>query len=454
MRTFIGFIAIGAAILANCTPCKGDEATRWYSIDEQKNVKLYLYVFHSDRCSHCQAAARFLADLEKRHPWLIVQRYETSTHPENRTYYQTMAAEVGRVAGQVPAFFYCRSLEIGYVSDDATGRRLEANLIRCRDSLQRQVRGQTNVPHALFLVAALDDPPFDLVLPEPDPMVDLPFWGSVDAADVSLPMLTFVIAACDSLNPCAFFVLLFLLSLLVHARSRARMALIGGIFVFASAAVYFLFMAAWLNLFLFVGHLDRITALAGAVAIVIALINIKDFFWFKRGVSLSIPEAAKPGVFQRMTRLVGESRLWTMLAGTIFLAFTTNLYELLCTTGFPMIYTRVLTLRNLSPAAYYGYLLLYNIIYVAPLLLIVVGFVWTLGVRKLTEYEGRILKLLSGVMMLLLGGFLVAAPDRLSNAWSAIVMLAVSVAVAAAIVLIDQLINASTPGSTLPCPPE
>ena len=130
------------------------------------------------------------------------------------------------------------------------------------------------------------------------------------------------------------------------------MLLIGGTFVFFSGLIYFIFMAAWLNVFLWIGELKLITLVAGLVAMVIALINIKDYFWFKQGVSLSIPERAKPGIYQRSRNLLKASSLPAMLAGTAVLAIAANSYELLCTSGFPMVYTRALTLHELStPAA-------------------------------------------------------------------------------------------------------
>jgi len=104
-----------------------------------------------------------------------------------------------------------------------------------------------------------------------------------------------------------------------------------------------------------------------------------------------------------MRALVGGQRLSSLLVGTVALAIVANSYELLCTAGFPMVYTRALTLRQLSTGAYYFYLALYNLIYVIPLLIIVLAFTWTLGSRKLGEREGRLLKLLSGVMMVGLG---------------------------------------------------
>jgi len=210
-------------------------------------------------------------------------------------------------------------------------------------------------------------------------------------------------------------VLLSLLGLLVHARSRNMMLLIGLVFVFFSGFVYFLFMAAWLNLFLVMGQVAIITTVAGVVSVIIAAINIKDFFLFKQGVSLSIPDSAKPGLFDRMRRLMRATSMISILAGTTVLAIVANSYELLCTAGFPLVFTRILTLQNLPAATYYLYLMFYNIVYVVPLLIIVVVFTATLGSRKLSEWQGRVLKLVSGSMMLGLGIVLLADPSLLSS---------------------------------------
>jgi hypothetical protein len=234
----------------------------------------------------------------------------------------------------------------------------------------------------------------------------------------------------DAFNPCAFFVLLFLLSLLVHAKSRTRMAVVGGTFVIISGLVYFVFMAAWLNVFLITGPMRIVTVIAGLLALTVAALNIKDYFWFKEGPSLSIPESAKPGLFKRMRGIVATGAMGPMLASTVLLAIVANSYELLCTAGFPMVYTRVLTLAQLETWQYYAWLAAYNVIYVIPLLAIVIVFVRTMGARKLTESEGRILKLVSGFMMLGFGLLLLAAPQLLTNPLASILVLLVAVAVA------------------------
>jgi hypothetical protein len=261
--------------------------------------------------------------------------------------------------------------------------------------------------------------------------ISVPLLGELDPAEVSLPLLTVVLGSLDSFNPCAFFVLLFLLSLLIHVRSRGRMLFIGGIFVLFSGVIYFVFMAAWLNIFLIIGQIAAITVTAGIIAVVIAAINIKDFFSFKKGISLSIPEHAKPKLYERMRGIVRSQSLPALIAGTIALAVMANFYELLCTAGFPMVYTRVLTLHHLTAGQYYLYLALYNVVYVIPLAVIVLIITITLGSRKLTEWQGRQLKLLSGIMMLSLGILLLVRPELLNNAIAAALLLAASIAATA-----------------------
>jgi hypothetical protein len=254
-----------------------------------------------------------------------------------------------------------------------------------------------------------------------------------------------IVAGLDAFNPCAFFVLLFLLSLLVHARNRTRMAVIGFTFIAISGVLYFVFMSAWLNVFLVGSHLPWITAAAGVVAIAIALLNLKDFARPGSRGSLSIPDTAKPLLYGRMRSIVGTDRFVPVLGATVVLAVVANSYELLCTAGLPMVFTRVLTLSDISTPGYYGYLALYNMIYVIPLFGIVMAFVWTLGSRKLQPEEGRALKLLSGTMMLGLGGVLLLAPEMLEQVAVAIGILVGAVLVTVVVLLVDRMARGSAP---------
>jgi hypothetical protein len=445
---WILFVSVAFAGPTHAQPNEAAPGYPWYDVDAKKNVTVNMYLFWSSTCPHCPPALEFVRDLQKRHSWVKVKTFEISGDADNRALYWKMAGNLGKPIGPTPVFVYCRHMNNGYFSYELSGKIIEADMVRWHDHLTKHYQKQkSKSPLAmsawpLLFGIVFDDPPPPPDLPPDLPpageTISAPVWGEVEVESLSLPAFTVVIAGCDAFNPCAFFVLLLLLSLMVHHHSRLRMAFIGGVFVLASGVMYFLFMAAWLNFFVLVGHMRMITIVAGALAVIAALINIKDFFWFKHGPSLSIPEDARPSLLRRMNHLLVTSRPIALVSGTVALAFAANLYELLCTAGFPMVYTRVLTLRELPPATYYAYLAAYNAIYILPMALIVAGFVWTLGSYKLSEYQGRVLKLLSGLMMLGLGIVIMFWPEWLTNVMAAVILLILAGAGTAAVAMWDR----------------
>ncbi|MBT8446368.1 MAG: thioredoxin family protein, partial [Gammaproteobacteria bacterium] len=321
-----------------------DTAGPWRYTVADGSTGVYLYFFWRESCPHCRAAHPFIAALAAEYDWLALRGGEIGVDEGAAEQYAALARQVGERPRSVPAFLYCGRLETGYDSAQTTGATLRGGLLACRaGTLPTQAPGKETV---------------------------LPLVGQADLERFSLPLLTVMLAGMDAFNPCAFFVLLFLLSLMIHGDSRRRLLLVGGVFVLCSGLTYFAFTAAWLNLFLLAGNMTAITLVAGLVAIVIGLINIKDFFWFKRGITLSVPEAAQRRLGGRMARLINEDNLVVLLGMTVLLALVANLYELLCTAGFPMVFTRALTLHELSTAGYYAYLALYNLVYVIPMLII------------------------------------------------------------------------------------
>jgi len=386
----------------------------WYDQDEKAQPVIHFYFFWSKKCPHCLKARPDIMAMANDFPWITLHSLELIDSQENVQTFINMAKMLGHEAQSVPTFMFCGNLISGYDSKATTGEKLKSQLKACYQF-------------------AKDNNPDDssIFIPDPEELisVEIPVLGTISSDSYSLPVLTVFIAGMDAFNPCAFFVLLFLLSMMVHAKSRGKMALIGGIFVFFSGAVYFMFMAAWLNLFIYLGELRLITFLAGFIAVIMAIINIKDFFWFKKGFSLSIADDVKPKLFDRMRYLLRLDSTITIIFSTIVLALVANSYELLCTAGFPMVYTRILTLKSLSTESYYSYLLLYNLIYIIPLIIITIFFTIKLGSRKLSEYEGMVLKLLSGVMMLLLGILLLVAPQLLNNIFIATALLIMAISI-------------------------
>ncbi len=249
-------------------------------------------------------------------------------------------------------------------------------------------------------------------LPDDD-TIDLPLFGRVSVSGIGMPLFTIAVGLIDGFNPCAMWVLLFLLSLLVNLHSRRRMLIIAGIFVLISGIAYFTFMAAWLHVYLLIGYLRSVQVILGMLGLLVGSIHIKDFFALHKGISLSIPESARPGLYDRMRRVVTAETMWAALVGVVVLAVLVNMVELLCTSGLPALYTNILTLQNYSAGVNYAYLALYNLAYMFDDGLMVLIAVVTLDRHKLQERQGRWLKLISGVVIAILGLIMIFRPDWL-----------------------------------------
>jgi hypothetical protein len=209
-------------------------------------------------------------------------------------------------------------------------------------------------------------------------------------------------------------VLLFLLSILVNIKQRGRILLVAGTFVLISGVTYFAFMAAWLNAFLILGYSRLLQLSLGGLAILVGSVHLKDFFALRRGVSLSIPDAVKPRLYERVRRIVRAENLPIALGATVLLAVLVNFVELLCTAGLPAVYTQILSSHDLGTATRYGYLVLYNLAYIADDSVMVAIAVVTLSHRRLQERGAQWLKLLSGAAIMALGATLIFAPGSLS----------------------------------------
>jgi len=253
--------------------------------------------------------------------------------------------------------------------------------------------------------------------------------------------MTIILGGLDSFNPCAFFILIFLLNLLIYARSRRRMILIGGIFIFFSGFLYMLFMFLLYEVLRVIKTPENIffiTIIVGLIVLPMGLLNIKDFFFFKKGASLSIPDDKKPKIYKQMRNLVKHQKVGATIIGTIVLAATVNFYELLCTLGLPFAYIEQLSRYSIAEASagYYLYILFYNIVYVIPLVIIVGLFVITLGRRKLTEWHGQIMKLVSGIMLSSFGIIFLIDYQLLENVLTPILLLLLSLGITGIVAVI------------------
>lgn len=246
-------------------------------------------------------------------------------------------------------------------------------------------------------------------------MVSLPFFGEVNLKASPILLATVIISILDGLNPCSLFVLTLLLSMIVHSASRKRIFAVGFTFLVVTTAVYGLFMLGVLNVMVFAARLFWIRNIVALLVIVMGLVGIKDFLYFKQGISFSIPDRYK-SVYYRQVRGVFYSKSTVpMIAATAVMALGISLVELPCTAGFPFVWSSLVAARNL-PLPYFIFLFaVYLIIYLLDELIIFAVAVIRMRSIKMTEERGRILKLLAGSLMLVLGLILLFRPDYMEN---------------------------------------
>lgn len=342
-------------------------------------------IYSKKGCPHCARAYEFIYELQRQYPLLHVVARDIQENPENRQRFIQFNQRHAIEQPGVPSILVCDKFMIGFDAGATSGSTIKQWLGLSRTLRDTAVGSDTRVP--------------------------LPAWASVSS--LGLPLFTVVIGLLDGFNPCAMWVLLILLSILVNLRDRRRILLIAGTFVLVSGFVYFAFMAAWLNLFLVIGYSRLIQISIGLIAMLIGTIHIKDYITLHKGVSLSIPESAKKPIYMRIRRILNADDLFGALTGVIIFAVLVNLVELLCTAGLPALYTQILANSGLDSIRYYAYLLLYNIAYMFDDAVMVGIAAYTLGSRRLQESTGRWLKLLSGGLIFLLGALLVFVPQIL-----------------------------------------
>ncbi len=385
-------------------------------ISGSNSPKVDLYLFWGDGCPHCAKEEIFLKSIESKYPDLRMQKFEVWNHQSNANLMLKVAKELGANAGGVPFTIIGDQYFSGF-DESYTAPKIEARIKECIDG---------NCPDSVAsLVPQPKTPDKSSVDKKDDPKqeaklkavgkIDAGLFGEIDMAKFSLPVLTIIIGALDGFNPCAMWTLVFLISLLIGMQNRKRMWILGSSFIVASAAVYFLFMVAWLNIFLFIGVVAWVKILIGLVALLGAGYSLKDFYKNKDASCEVGDVQKKKKTMDKLKGYVSHQNFWLALFGIMALAFMVNLIELLCSAGFPAVYTQVLSMNNLTGWQYYGYILLYIFFFMLDDLIVFFAAMFTLQATGLTTKYTRASRLIGGILMLVIGLLMIFKPEVLTS---------------------------------------
>lgn len=355
-----------------------------FSLAQQNSAEINF--FYSAICPHCAEEKKFLGELQKKYPEIKIKEYETFYTQGNlkflNEFYEKYKVPAGD-RGWVPATFTPTKYFIGF--NEQIAQDIENCLKECLG------QGKT-VPQK----------------------IKIPFYGSVDVSKLSLPALTLILGIMDGFNPCAMWVLIVLISLLLSLRSRKKIALVGGTFIFAEGFLYFLFMTAWLNIFLAMRYVSLTRILIGIFGIVFGIWRIREFLTWRPGVCKVVDHSkSQEKILDKINKVLKPSAVPVTILGIVSLAFGVNLIEFFCSAGFPVMYTRILTLQNISKIQYYLYLFFYNILYMLDDFLVFGLAFFTLNRFNFSDKYNKYSTLVAGILILVLGILLIFKPGFL-----------------------------------------
>lgn len=408
-----------------------------------------IYFFWGDGCPHCAAAEPFLADLAARYPGVEVRDFEVWYHPENAEALDRMAEAFGFVPTGVPVIIVSDTYWIGF-SEERTAAPIEAVVAACAETGCPDAGAGILGPASPSVspgeaspssAPSSDDDDSGPTLAVGDQALSLPFLGIVDLSRQSLVLSTALIAAVDGFNPCSLWVLSVLLALTLRGGSRRTTVIVGLVFIAVTAYVYALFIGGLFSVLTLTSIAPWVRIAVALVALAFAIVNVKDYFWWREGVSFTIPEVAKPGIYRRMRHVAasGES-LPALIGGTVVLAAGVSLVEFACTAGFPVLWANMLTAQEVTAATFLILLAIYLVIYQADELLIFGAAVVTLRAGKLQERGGRILKLVGGMLMLTLAAVMLVNPALMNDVGTSLLVFVVALGAAGLVLLLHRVV--------------
>jgi len=360
---------------------------------EEKKAEVYL--FYSNTCPHCKAEIKMLDELVKENSNIVVYKYEVS-NPANSQLLEEKASELGIKVSGVPFTVIGDKYFIGYF--DSYNKK---DII---DAINKELEVNNDVG---------DDEPSVEEGNDDNKTINLPIIGEVETKKFSLPILAVIMGTLDGFNPCAMWILLFLISMLVGMEDKKRMWILGLTFIITSAVVYTLFMVAWLNITLFLGSIYWIRLMIACVALIGGLINIGSLMKKKDDGCNVVDDKKRKKIFTRIKKFTGEQKFILAIIGIMMLAISVNLVELLCSAGLPVVFTQILALNEVSKFGYFIYILIYIFFFMLDDIIVFVIAMFTLKLTGVSTKYTKVSHLIGGILMIIIGLLLIFNPGLL-----------------------------------------
>lgn len=350
---------------------------------EVEKEKVNIYFFHKTSCPHCKKEGKLLDSLEEKYENINIYRFEVSGDSQNAKYLDEVKKLFNETSGGVPYTVIGTETFLGYNS--YVGEKFEKTIQNYLG-----IKKETEQEKATF---------------------NLPILGKTDAKEVSIPFVAILLGVIDGFNPCAMWVLLFLINMFIDMKDKKKMFILGYAFLFTSALVYFLSMLG-ISVVLNVTAVKQIQILIALVALVAGVLNIRTYIKTRNDTGCHVVDDKKrKKMVKRVIKITKQESLFLALIGVIALAASINLVELACSLGFPAIFSEILALNNVTGALRILYLIIYVFFYMIDDLIVFTIAVSTFTIAaKSTKYT-KYVNLIAGIIMILIGTLLIFKPE-------------------------------------------
>ncbi len=372
-----------------------------------KDNSVTIYFFHGDGCPHCAAEEEYLNKLDD----VKIVRYEVWYDSSNEEFMQKVKNSFGIEKSGVPLTIIGNSYFIGYSDSSADTFNRAINFYKKSDKYVDQVKkikdDKFNEDDLVDYFGIEEKKSNDVLT------INIPIIGKVNLKAISISSAAVIIGFIDGFNPCAMWVLLFLISMLIGMKNKKRMWALGITFLVTSALVYMIIMFSWLNIVVRLSTSIIIRNIIAIVAIIGGLINLKSYLTSNDSGCEVVDDNKRKRIFAKIKKFTHEKSFLLALAGVILLAVSVNLIELACSAGLPLVFTQLLAVNNISGFTGFMYTLIYIFFFLIDDLLVFFIAMATMKVTGISTKYNKYSHLIGGIIMLIIGILLIIKPELL-----------------------------------------
>ena len=381
--------------------------------DKEKNL-VNIYLFYSYTCPHCKEEEKLLEELKDKYDNIRVYQYEVSS--EENSLLLDKASEIFNTSvSGVPFTVIGEKVYKGFNYENARARFM-GTIEYYSEYGYKDIVGE--------YIGGVELPSYPLPEETPDIgeyledynnyKIEVPLFGVVETKNLTLPVIAILIGLVDGFNPCAMWVLLFLISMLIGMKDKRKMIVLGTAFLVTSAFIYLLFMVAWLNVATLLLSVNYVRIGIGAVAIIGAVFNLFGYFHHRKETGCNVVNDKKRNkIFDRIKKFTHEENFFLALVGVMALAISVNIVELACSAGLPVMFTQILSMNNLTIIEEVLYIALYMLFFLIDDLVIFFIAVRTMEVSGVSTKYGKASKLIGGILLLIIGVLMIFKPEWL-----------------------------------------